>query len=91
MLRFKLVPRLASAVLAFSALSAAAFSSPASAQAPRVDARAEVAAALFAASATQAAELRNMDARLRQAHAEIERLQARGQTPTPLAYRTMSV
>jgi tetratricopeptide (TPR) repeat protein len=79
MLRFKLVPRLASAVLVFAALSAPVFSSPASAQTPRVDARAEVAAALVAASATQAAELRNMDARLRQAHAEIERLQARGQ------------
>ena len=44
----------------------------------QVDTRAEVAAAVFAASATQAAELRNMDAHLRQARSEIGRLQTQG-------------
>jgi tetratricopeptide (TPR) repeat protein len=66
-------------LLAF-ALASPGAATPALAQSAQVDARAEVAAALFAASATQAAELRNMDDRLRQAHTEIERLQARGQS-----------
>lgn len=43
-----------------------------------VDARAEVAAALYAASATQAASERAADARLRAARAEIARLAAQG-------------
>jgi hypothetical protein len=43
-----------------------------------VDARAEIAAALYAASATQAAAERAADARLRTAQAEIARLAARG-------------
>ncbi len=60
------------------ALAPVGVAPPAFAQSTRVDARAEVAAALYAASATQAAELRNMDARLRQARAEIERLRAQG-------------
>lgn len=44
----------------------------------QADARAEVAAALYAASATQAASERAADARLSQARAEIETLRARG-------------
>jgi tetratricopeptide (TPR) repeat protein len=46
----------------------------------QVDARAEVAAALYAASATQAAAERAADARLREAQAEIARLAAQGET-----------
>ena len=45
-------------------------------QTAKVDARAEVAAALYAASATQAAAERAADARLRAQRAEIERLRA---------------
>lgn len=44
----------------------------------QIDARAEVAAALYAASATQAAAERAADARLRAAQAEIARLQSQG-------------
>jgi predicted negative regulator of RcsB-dependent stress response len=45
---------------------------------PQVDARAEVAAALYAASATQAVVDRVADAKLRTQRAEIERLRAEG-------------
>ncbi len=46
----------------------------ASSTAPRVDARAEVAAALYAASATHAAEMKVADGKLRKQRGEIERL-----------------
>jgi hypothetical protein len=42
----------------------------------QVDAHAEVAAALYAASATQVAAQRNADAKMRGLRTEIERLQA---------------
>lgn len=63
-------------------VAAAATPSPALAQPQRtaiaVDARAEVASALYAASATQAAAERAADARLRAQAAEIERLRREG-------------
>lgn len=72
------------------ALTLAASVTPAFAQllprAVSVDARAEVAAALYAASATQAAAERSANAQLRAAQAEIARLQSEGaSTRTELA------
>ena len=51
--------------------------SASAAQAPAVDARTEVAAVLYAASATQAAALSAADGQLRKQRVEIERLRAR--------------
>ena len=70
-------------ILAVLALTFGSIGSTVPAQAQQrarqeVDARAEVASALYAASATQAAAERVADARLRSAQAEIERLRREG-------------
>jgi tetratricopeptide (TPR) repeat protein len=68
----------AASVLCVAALVAGLGVGSASAQALRIDARAEVAAALYAASATQAASDRLANAQLRAAQAQIARLQRQG-------------
>jgi tetratricopeptide (TPR) repeat protein len=68
-IRFALAAALACGVIAAAS---------ARAEAPSVDARAEIAQALFAASATQAAAERAADARLTAARMEIDRLRAQG-------------